>query len=153
MLTVPPMDEKSPGPAAGLRLPPLLGVQSCIPRSQAPDGGLLSWVQPSRRVDHREGSRGHSTPPRVSLLWSVEKEKRRQRLRCPGLAGLPGNVTRGGLLLALPRPAAWRGAKPGSSVSLSFPLPDGVRGGGAGHRASCEPHSSKSPRDGKEGRD
>ena len=113
MLTVPPMDEKSPGPAAGLRLPPLLGVQSRIPTSQAPDGGLLSWAQPSQRGDHREGSRGHSTPPRVSLLWNVEKEKRRQHLRCPGLAGLPGNVTHGDPCSRSPTAGslAWRRAR------------------------------------------
>lgn len=127
--------------------------------SQARDGGLLSWVPalpgaagPQGREPWPLRSVLHSTEtPRVPLPWNEEEEERKQRLLRPGLAVLPGTCPTGALVLTLPRLAAWRGATPGSSASLL--VLDSVRGDGAGHRASCEPHSSKSPRDGEEGRD
>ena len=126
--------------------------------SQAQDGGLLSWVPALPGAAEPQGTEPwplrsmlHSTEtPRVPLPWNEEEEERKQRLRRPGLAVPPGTRPTGALVPTLPQPAARRGAAPGSWASLL--VLDSVRGDGAGHRASCEPHSSKPPRDGEEGR-
>ena len=109
--------------------------------------------------NHREGSGSHSAPcsmaqrpPGCLLCGTWERRRSSSDSAIQAWLSCRGRGPRG------PSFSLSHGRQPGMAPSpalrsLSFQVLDGVQGDGAGHRASCEPHSSKSPRDGEEGRD